>query len=97
MKPVTLSAIRAPSGASSNIARLIGCRYPAGFLVLDMAVLDCEFLHNGAPDRGCYCRPMSIDVRAIRDDELLPWLDSLSTAFLDRPDLAKIAEDVRPH
>jgi predicted acetyltransferase len=40
---------------------------------------------------------MSIDVRAIHDDELLPWLDALSTGFLDRPDMAKFAEEVRPH
>jgi predicted acetyltransferase len=40
---------------------------------------------------------MAIDVRTIRDDELAPWLDALSTGFLDRPDIAKIAEEVRPH
>ncbi|HEY8631656.1 MAG TPA: GNAT family N-acetyltransferase, partial [Candidatus Limnocylindrales bacterium] len=40
---------------------------------------------------------MSIDVRPIRDDELVPWLDAVSTGFLDRPDIAKIAEEVRPH
>ena len=46
---------------------------------------------------GCYCRRMAIDVRPIQDDELLPWLDAVSTGFLDRPDIAKIAEEVRPH
>jgi len=40
---------------------------------------------------------MSIDVRPIRDDELVPWLDAVSTGFLDRPDIPKIAEEVRPH
>jgi predicted acetyltransferase len=40
---------------------------------------------------------MPITVRAIREDELLPWLDALSTGFLDRPDLSRIAEDVLPH
>jgi predicted acetyltransferase len=40
---------------------------------------------------------MPIDVRAIRDDEIVPWLDAMSTGFLDRPDVAKIAEEVRPH
>ena len=46
---------------------------------------------------GCYCRPMAIDVRPIRDDELLPWLDALSTGFLERPDIEKIAEEVKTH
>ena len=40
---------------------------------------------------------MTIDVRPIHDDELEAWLDSLSTGFLDRPDVAKIAAEVRPH
>jgi predicted acetyltransferase len=40
---------------------------------------------------------MSIDVRPVRDDELIAWLDAGSTGFLERPDLAKIAEEVRPH
>jgi GNAT superfamily N-acetyltransferase len=39
---------------------------------------------------------MSIDIRPIQDDELVPWLDAMSTGFSDRPDLAKIAEEVRP-
>ncbi|HEX5824450.1 MAG TPA: GNAT family N-acetyltransferase, partial [Candidatus Limnocylindrales bacterium] len=40
---------------------------------------------------------MSIEVRTIRDDELVAWLDAMSTGFLDRPDIAKIVEEVRPH
>ncbi len=40
---------------------------------------------------------MGIDIRLIRDDELVPWLDSLSIGFLDRPDLARVADEVRPH
>jgi predicted acetyltransferase len=40
---------------------------------------------------------MAIDVRPIRDDELLPWLDAVSTGFLDRPDIEKIAAEVRTH
>jgi GNAT superfamily N-acetyltransferase len=39
---------------------------------------------------------MSIDVRPIQDDELVPWLDAMSTGFSDRPDLLKVAEEVRP-
>jgi predicted acetyltransferase len=40
---------------------------------------------------------MTIDVRAIRDDELVPWLDAQAIGFLDRPDVARIAEEVREH
>ena len=40
---------------------------------------------------------MAIDVRPIHDDELLPWLDAVSTGFLDRPDIEKIAAEVRTH
>jgi predicted acetyltransferase len=40
---------------------------------------------------------MTIDVRPIRDDELVPWLDVETTGFLDRSNIAKIAEEVRPH
>jgi predicted acetyltransferase len=40
---------------------------------------------------------MSIDVRPIHEDELVPWLDAVSTGFLERPDISKIAEEVRPH
>jgi predicted acetyltransferase len=40
---------------------------------------------------------MSINVRAIHDDELVPWLDAMSTGFLDRPDVSKIADEVRPY
>ena len=40
---------------------------------------------------------MSTAVRPIHDEELLPWLDAVSTGFLERPDIAKIAEEVRPH
>jgi predicted acetyltransferase len=40
---------------------------------------------------------VTIEIRAIREDELVDWLDSLSTGFLDRPDVAKIAVEVLPH
>jgi predicted acetyltransferase len=40
---------------------------------------------------------MAIDVRPISEDELIPWLDAVSTGFLDRPDQAALAAEVRPH
>ncbi|HLO36343.1 MAG TPA: GNAT family N-acetyltransferase, partial [Candidatus Deferrimicrobium sp.] len=40
---------------------------------------------------------MAIDVRPIHDDELRGWLDTLTIGFLDRPDVDKIAAEVRPH
>jgi predicted acetyltransferase len=40
---------------------------------------------------------MATDVRPISDGELPAWLDAVSTGFLDRPDLAALAEEVRPH
>lgn len=40
---------------------------------------------------------MSIDVRPIRDDELFAFLDASSTGFQERPDNAKIAEEVRQY
>ncbi|MBA2720819.1 MAG: GNAT family N-acetyltransferase [Chloroflexi bacterium] len=40
---------------------------------------------------------MPIDVRPISDDELVPWVDTASTGFLERPDHEAIAAEVRPH
>jgi predicted acetyltransferase len=40
---------------------------------------------------------MAIDVRPIRDDELFAFLDAASTGFLERPENAKIAEEVREY
>jgi predicted acetyltransferase len=40
---------------------------------------------------------MPVDVRTIHDEELGPWLDAASTGFLERPDIPKIVEEVRPH
>ena len=45
----------------------------------------------------CYCPPVAIEVRAIREDELAPWLDAQTTAFLARPDVERIADEVREH
>ena len=43
--------------------------------------------------------PSTIDaeVRRVRPDELLAWLDALSTTFLERPDTSRIAEQLRPY
>jgi predicted acetyltransferase len=37
------------------------------------------------------------EVRRVTPDELLPWLETLTTAFLERPDIAKIAEQLGPY
>ena len=39
---------------------------------------------------------MTIDVRPIRDEELSAFLDAMSTSFLERPDVKKVADEVRP-
>ncbi len=40
---------------------------------------------------------MTIEVRAIRDDELPGYLDAVTTGFLERTDIGALAADVRPH
>ena len=40
---------------------------------------------------------MPTQVRPIRDDELTAYIDAISTGFLDRPDVAGLAEEVRRH
>ncbi|MEO5941067.1 MAG: GNAT family N-acetyltransferase [Candidatus Limnocylindrales bacterium] len=40
---------------------------------------------------------MTTEIRPIHDDELVAWLESVTTGFLDRPDVARIADEVRPH
>ncbi len=35
-------------------------------------------------------------IRLATPDEIIPWLDSLSTTFLDRPDIATVATQVAP-
>lgn len=40
---------------------------------------------------------MSIEFRPIHDDELVAWVDAVSTGFLDRPNVPGIAEEVRKH
>ncbi len=42
-------------------------------------------------------RAVPIDIRQVRDPELVAYVDALSTGFLERPDVAKVAEEVRPY
>lgn len=39
---------------------------------------------------------MTVEIRQIRDDELPAFVNTLSTAFLERPDVEKAAAEVRP-
>jgi predicted acetyltransferase len=39
---------------------------------------------------------MSVDVRNVREDELPAFLEALTTAFLERPDVQKVAEELKP-
>jgi len=39
---------------------------------------------------------MSFEIRRVREDELPTYLESVSTAFLDRPDVDKLAAEVAP-
>ncbi len=38
---------------------------------------------------------MTVTVRPVHDDELVPFVESMSTAFLERPDVVKVAEELR--
>ncbi len=40
---------------------------------------------------------MPIETRPIRDDELVGWVDAVSTGFLDRPNIQGVADEVRKH
>ncbi len=40
---------------------------------------------------------MTIEIRNIRDEELPAFIDAMSTGFLERPDVDKVAEEVRPN
>ncbi|MEO5941217.1 MAG: GNAT family N-acetyltransferase [Candidatus Limnocylindrales bacterium] len=40
---------------------------------------------------------MTIEIRAIEGAELHEYVDVASSAFIDRPDIAKIVDEVRPH
>ncbi len=39
---------------------------------------------------------MSIEIRNVSPDEFVPFIEALSTTFLDRPDIARVAEAVAP-
>ena len=39
---------------------------------------------------------MSLEIRHVRDEELPAFIDSMSTGFLERPDIDKVATEVRP-
>ncbi|HKG19938.1 MAG TPA: GNAT family N-acetyltransferase, partial [Candidatus Limnocylindrales bacterium] len=38
---------------------------------------------------------MAVEVRTVREDELAAFFESMSTAFLERPDVEKVADEVR--
>ena len=38
---------------------------------------------------------MTPEIRRIREDELPPFIEAMTTAFLERPDVAKVAEEVK--
>lgn len=39
---------------------------------------------------------MSLEIRRVRDEDLPAYIESMSTGFLERPDIDKVAEEVRP-
>ena len=39
---------------------------------------------------------MSVEIRRVRDDDLPAFVEALSTGFLERPDVAKVVEELRP-
>ena len=48
--------------------------------------------------RRCYCPPVPLDVRPIRADELVPFVEAISTGFLDRRrDVWDFADEVSKH
>ena len=50
---------------------------------------------RAAVDAATIVRRMTVEIRPVRDDELPAYFDALSTAFLDRPDVDKVAAEVR--
>jgi len=40
---------------------------------------------------------MTHETRTIRPDELIPWLECMNSSFLERPNNARLAEQVAPH
>jgi predicted acetyltransferase len=39
---------------------------------------------------------MTLEIRRVREDELSAYIEALTTAFLERPDVTKVAEEVKP-
>lgn len=50
--------------------------------------------HGRGPGGGIVA-VMTPEIRTLTDDDLYPWIDSLSTAFLERPDIPKVLEEAR--
>lgn len=46
---------------------------------------------------GRYSRSMSYEVRRVREDDLPSWFECITTAFLDRPDIALMASQIAPY
>jgi predicted acetyltransferase len=46
-------------------------------------------------DRAGIVASMGIEIRPVREDELREYFEAMSTAFLGRPDVARLAEDVK--
>ena len=44
----------------------------------------------------CYRPAVPVEIRHIRDEELLDYIDALTIGFLERPDIAKVVDEVRP-
>ena len=39
---------------------------------------------------------MTLEIRPVREDEVVPYIEALSTAFLDRPDVDLFAREIWP-
>ena len=39
---------------------------------------------------------MPVEIRRVREDDLTAYIESMSTAFLGRPDVARLVEDIKP-
>lgn len=40
--------------------------------------------------------PMNPEIRTIRDDELPAFADTMSSSFLERPDVDRVSTEIRP-
>jgi predicted acetyltransferase len=39
---------------------------------------------------------VTLEIRPVREDEVVPYIEALSTAFLDRPDVERVAREIWP-